>query len=75
MMDLKKTGLVKGLREGRYVHYVVDTQALEQAIAVMQSWIGRASSVGDCHIDNTCEFKLDDGSNGCLYSSTSDELS
>ena len=41
----------------------------------MQSWIGRAASVGDCHVDNTCEFKLDDGSNGCLYSSTSDELS
>ncbi len=75
MTVLKKTGLVKGFRHGRHVHYVVDTQALEQAIAVMQSWIGRASSVGDCHIDNTCEFKLDDGSNGCLYSSTSDELS
>lgn len=69
MTVLKKAGLVEGFRHGYHVHYVLRPEALQAIVMRFEAWIERTEQIEDCHETNPCRFKLDDGTNGCLYRS------
>ena len=71
MTVLKQAGLVSAYRHGRHMHFSLNDEVLELLIAELQSWQDLAQHVVGCHDQqSSCEFKLDDGSSGCLYEQT-----
>ncbi len=73
MTILRQAGLVHGKRHGHHVHYLIEEAALQGIIKELESWLVAIGQLGDCHEVDTCEFRLDDGSSGCLYRSVQGE--
>jgi ArsR family transcriptional regulator len=71
MTVLRQAGLVDGLRHGHHIHYLINKDAVEKISAELDRWIASVDNLGDCHEVDTCEYRLDDGSSGCLYYSGS----
>ena len=65
---LKRAGLVSGWRHGRHMHYQVNEEAVAFLLGAFELWGKRMAAVQSCEEPNSCNFRLDDGSNGCLYS-------
>lgn len=69
MSVLKKSGLVSSYRHGYHIHYVLNRKAFEQLVALMQGWVDDMDATLGCHGPDSCRYRLDDGSDGCLYRS------
>ena len=67
MAVLKKAGLVRSYRHSYHIHYILCEEAFEQVIAQLQCWVGGMDQTKDCHGADSCHYRLDDGSDGCLY--------
>lgn len=73
MSILRQAGLVHGKRHGHHIHYLIKEEALRGIIGELELWLEEIGQLGDCHQVDTCEYRLDDGSSGCLYTSTQSE--
>ena len=73
MTVLRQAGLVHGKRHGHHIHYLIKEDALRDIIEELESWLAAIGQLGDCHEVGTCEYRLDDGSSGCLYRSVRGE--
>ncbi len=66
MSVLKDAGLVTYFRHGYHVHYVLAIDEFRDMVTQLNGWIERMDAILDCHEYNPCQFRLDDGSDGCL---------
>ena len=73
MTVLRQAGLVHGKRHGHHIHYLIEEDPLHAIIGELESWLAAIGELGDCHEVDTCEYRLDDGSSGCLYRSVRGE--
>ena len=69
MAVLRKAGLVQSYRHGYHIHYMLDKPAFERLAAKTRSWADAIDSARECHSARECNYRLDDGSDGCLYRS------
>jgi ArsR family transcriptional regulator len=67
MAVLKKAGLVSSYRHSYHVHYYLEYDAFKFIESQMATWLTLMDQVPNCHQSNPCQFKLDDGTVGCLY--------
>lgn len=67
MTVLRKAGLVSGYRHSYHIHYQLVEEKFQQVIDVMQSWVDGLDQTKGCHGPDSCQFRLDNGSDGCLY--------
>ena len=69
MAVLKSLGLVHGYRHGYHVHYELDKERFQGLVDELASWVVRMQDTVRCHGIDSCAYRLDDGSDGCLYKS------
>lgn len=73
MTLMRDAGLVTGFRHGYHIHYVLNQQAFEQIVVLMQQWLEQMEQVAECHDINPCQFQIGDDTVGCMYASTESE--
>lgn len=73
MSVLKKQGIVTSYRHGYHIHYVLKHEAIQAIVNEMNGWLSMIDNIEDCHEANPCQFKMGDGSVGCLYRSSAKE--
>ena len=70
---LRKAGLVSSYRHSYHIHYVLEKEKFQQVVEVMQAWIDEMDQTKGCHGSDSCQFRLGNGSDGCLYETEGDD--
>ena len=73
MTVLRKAGLVSSYRHSYHIHYVLEKEKFQQVVDVLQSWFNEMDQTKGCHGSDSCQFRLDNGSDGCLYETEEDD--
>ena len=67
MTVLRDAGVVTCFRHSRHLHYVLHEDLFRDIVDELGCWIERMPSIPDCHGHNPCQFKLGNGTCGCMY--------
>ena len=67
MTVLRSVGLVESYRHSYHIHFRLVASRFERLAGVFAGWADMAESSLDCHDAGACQYRLDDGSSGCLY--------